>query len=336
MKIVRKTILDIDLDTITESDELLAVVEKIQAEAKSATTAERIAKNSFPLRPSSALKSDRDLHYALLNYFKPGTIPVTEIEGRNCMLLQFGHAVEAHLVPFIEKAYGVPFKAQKITFGKLISNRSKVALNGIDADTTTTIEMGGELDFVIKLPSGELIIADSKSSADFPFKKLDFLKEDHIAQINLYLHSDFAKQHGIKRAWVFYYNKNDSNIKIAEFSYDKRLAEATIARFQKILTNVENGGAVPTSSHVLGVDWQASYSNFRDYDWRAYEEPIGSRQRIAEKVNDLPRAYKDRLGVFVRVYGTAVVSFTDGTTMYALKQGPTLVLKEVSADGFTY
>lgn len=334
MKVTRKTILDIDIDTVTESDELLGVVAKIQAEAKAGTTKERTDKNSFPLRPSSALKSDRDLHYALLNYFKPGTIPVTEIEGRNCMLLQFGHAVEAHLVRFIEGAFEVPFKAQKINFGELQSQRNPKG--GAGANPARLIDLGGELDFVIKLPSGELVIADSKSSADFPFKKLDFLKEDHVAQINLYLHSDFAKQHGIKRAWVFYYNKNDSNLKIAEFSYDKRLAEATIARFQRILTNVENGGAVPLQHHVLGVDWQAAYSNFRDYDWREYETPVEGRQWLIGQTNLLPKAFKEKLNAFVRTYGTKAVKFTDGTQMYAIKQGPTLVLKEVSADGFTY
>ncbi|MES1988104.1 MAG: hypothetical protein V4440_08760, partial [Pseudomonadota bacterium] len=86
-----------------------------------------------------------------------------------------------HLVDALKSAFQVPYTAQKIIYG-VIKDAGK-------AD----IVLGGELDFVLKLPSGELVICDSKSSADFPFKRNDLPKEEHVAQINLYLHSDFAR-----------------------------------------------------------------------------------------------------------------------------------------------
>ncbi len=259
---------------------------------------------------------------------------MTEIEGRNCMLLALGHAIEAHLVSFIEKAYEVPFKAQKVNFGQLRTILASKSNPSLSAENT--YELNGELDFVIKLPSGELVLGDSKSSADFPFKKADFLKDEHVAQLNLYLHSNFCRTNKITRAWVWYSNKNDSNLKIAEFSYDKRLAEATIARFQHIVDNVVAGGPPPPRKYVLGVDWQSAYSAFRDYEWREFS-PTAPHATIGP-VSDaqFPKDYKERLAYLVRTYGNAHVTTDKGRTMQAVLQGPTLVIKETSSDGFSY
>ena len=48
---------------------------------------------SFPLRPSGALKSDLDLYFDLVNYFKPETIPKDEMEGRVHILLESAQQV---------------------------------------------------------------------------------------------------------------------------------------------------------------------------------------------------------------------------------------------------
>lgn len=324
MKVSQKTILGVDIDTATATEETNAIIYKLQETARANVAQLGRDKNSFPLRPSSALKSDLDLYLALLNWEAPGTIPTNDIEGRACMLLALGHVIEKHLVDHLEAAYKIPYKAQKITYGTITSN--------CGGDTIT---LGGELDFVLDI-NGELIICDSKSSADYPFKG-DLPKEEHVAQINLYLHSQWARDLKITRAMVFYYNKNDSNIKIAQFEYNKQLAEATLARFQRVFWDFEVRGQ-PLPVHVLGVDWQAKYSSFRDYIWAAYEAPREARETVVLSENTwarLPRAKKERLKWVVDNHGTAVLTNFKGGYIWAQKSGDDMSLEEIDGDGFS-
>ncbi len=320
MKTIRKTILDIDLDTHSTNDTDM-IVTHVQSAAKRLTANISVEKNSFPLRPSSALKPDRDLYYGLVNYYAPGTIPVSDIEGRSCMLLALGHVIEKHLVEFLRHAFKIPFTSQKITYGTINTKNGPITL-------------GGELDFIVELPSGELVLADSKSSADFPFKKDDVLKDEHCAQLNLYLHSDWCKSKKITRALVCYYNKNTSDLKVREFQYDERLALATVARFQKVHDMYERN-EIPKLNHILGVDWQAKYSMYRDYEWQAFKKGVDRLTLKAVDDSAFPRTRKDLLKHIVTQFGNAVVETINGTTLFAEMVGDDLFLRETDSDGFS-
>lgn len=319
---MRKTILNCDIDTF-QDNETSEIVKNIQDAAAKLVAEESLKRNSFPLRPSSALKGARDLYYALDNWEKPGTIPVTPIEGRSCILLSLGHAIEKHLIEHIRGAYEIVHTNQRVQYGEI-----KKADGSI-------ISLDGEFDFTMKLPSGELVICDSKSSAAFPFR-LELPKEDHVAQINLYLHSQWAIDQRIKRAFVFYYNKDTSDIKLASFYYDKQLAEATIERFQRIFTNWEYK-KLPAREHILGVNWQAKYSQFREFEWKEFEKPLGERGLIklseAETFR-LPTDKKELLSFIVKLAGTSIVDTADGRRMYAIKKGDNMFLNMTDSDGF--
>jgi hypothetical protein len=255
------------------STELANVRERIQEAAKIFAMNTQSKGNSFPLRPSSALKSDRDLYYGLVNYFKPGTIPVDPVEGRNAMLLSLGHAIETHFVEHIGRAFAVGNRNMRVTYGQ------------VTMPDGTQYNLGGEFDFTItSTKTGETVIADSKSSAAFPFKG-DLPKDDHIAQINLYLHSDWARERGINKAWIMYYCKNDSDIRIFEFAYNKEAAEAVIARFQAVLDSYKKG-ELPKRVHVLGSDWQAAYSSYRTYDNRSFLTPRHLRTVVKGELDE--------------------------------------------------
>jgi len=323
MTVIKKTILDTEIEAFFD-DECKEIVKEIQNAAAKKVAEESLTRNSFPLRPSSALKGARDLYYALENWAKPGTIPTTGIEGRSCILLSLGHAIERHLVGHIKARYEVPITNQRVTYGEIVK-----------ADGTK-ISLDGELDFVIKLDSGELVVCDSKSSAAFPFR-LELPKEDHVAQINLYLHSQWAIDNRIKRAMVFYYNKDTSDIKVTSFYYDKDLAKATLNRFQKIFTAWENK-KMPAREHILGVHWQSKYSQFRDYEWAAFEAPIGVRDSIKltkAETEKLPTDKKDLLAFIVKMADTAVVETSDGRKLCAIKKGENMFLNIVDEDGFS-
>lgn len=322
-----KTILDTDIETF-ENAELSAVVKHIQDQARIATANIGREKNSFPLRPSSSLKSKRDLFYGLVNYYSPGTIPTSDIEGRACMLLELGHSIEKHLVDNIKRAYKIPYTAQKITYGE------------IKKKDGTKIVLGGELDFVIELADGEKIICDSKSSGDFAFK-LALPKEEHVAQINLYLHSAWAREQNINRAWIFYYNKNTSDLRLCEFFYDAALARVVIARFQSVMDAYESG-SVPAREHILGVDWQATYSSFREHEWKDYRTTYDKRVLSGDVAADVPdenfpHDKKALLRYLVTKFGTKVVTTVSGRTVYAIANADCskLVLRDEGSDGFS-
>ncbi len=320
---VIKTILDRDISVFQTSETELAI-KAVQDAAKRDTANLTVEKNSFPLRPSSALKGMRDLYYGLVNYYKPGTIPTTDIEGRSCMLLSLGHVIEKHLVEHIRKTYQVTHTAQKVEYGVISSPMGVIVL-------------GGELDFIIQLPSGEKVLGDSKSSAAFPFKKNE-AKDEHVAQLNLYMHSQWARDNNINRAWIWYYCKDNSELKIFEFYYDAELAKRTIARFQKVY-DMYQAGTIPNREHILGVSWQASYSPYRDFDWKEYEMVSGSPRNVIS-LNDaqsakLPSDKKGLLEHVIRYYGPDILLTSDGRRIQAFKKGSQMFLDVTDADGFS-
>jgi len=321
-KIFRKTILDRDIE-VFQTKETQAAIDAVQDAAKLLTAKLTADKNSFPLRPSSALKSMRDLYYGLVNYYKPNTIPTTAIEGRNCMLLNYGHATEKHLVEHIRGAFEVPYTSFKVEYGTVLTEKG-----------TKPITLGGEGDLIIRLKSGELVLGDSKSSASFPFRKNES-KDEHIIQLNLYMHSQFCRDLKINRAWIWYYCKDNSELKIFEFYYDAALAQKTLDRFQKVHDMYE-AGTLPPQEHILGVDWQASYSPYRDYEWKAYE----SRTRPAivlteEQTKKLPTDKKELLRYVIVKYGCVTIMTHSGITLEAIKKGSQMFLNMTDADGFS-
>ncbi len=292
------------------------VVDRIQTAAKIHSINTSSKGNFFPLRPSSALKSERELYYGLQDYYNPGMISKTPIEGRNAMLLSLGHAIEKHLIEHTERAFAITHRNLRLNYGHIKNNKGE------------EIPLMGEFDFTIQSSeTGELIIADSKSSADYPFST-GVPKDDHIAQINLYLHSAWARERAIKRAWIIYYNKNNSDLKCYEFEYNKELAESIINKFQKVYSAYEKG-VIPNREHVLGSDWQAMYSQYRDHDTQEFKVPVVDRKMIIldpAYIEDLDR--KELVKFFATDRNSGCV-FKVGLFKYWLELGSTtLILKK--------
>lgn len=285
----------------------------------------------FPLSPSAALKSERDLYYGLCNYYNPGMIPESDIEGRVVMLLRLGHEIERHLVDFVKQEYTVPFTNERVTYGTLTKGAE-------------TINLSGELDFIIKLPSGQLILCDSKSSAEYAFE-YDTPKNEHIAQLQLYMHSEFCRNNAINEAWLFYYNKNNSDIRVIKFTYDPEIAEALIKRFQKVLDAYEKK-ELPEREYVYGVDWKAAYSPFRNYEWRDFmKNPTEivldpSIKNIIYKTDegkiDTKKTKKEKVKYIVLTHGNVKVKDGDGNLYWCEMGTNGLYLKEKGDDGFEY
>lgn len=325
-----KKVLDIDVDYTVKEQEVKEVYELAKEKA------EKERKNSFPLRPSSALKPDLDLYLDLVNYFDPGTIPKDEMEGRVNILLESGHVLE----DFIVEQYG---RVNKIT-----ATNQKVTYATLDMPDGTTRDLEGEYDFTfIDKETGKEMLGDSKTSADFAFKATEkpmygkgpaLPKEEHFAQLNLYMHSPEFKKRGIDTARIVYYNKNNSAYFVTEFKYNEELAFATLDRFQKIL-DMYGRKEMPEQEHFWGHHWKATYGSYRTHLHKQYKAAKNEREILDvsetdfENVTSGPTAgciYK-----YAKTYGTKRIKTQSGKSAYMSLTKGGLIVRVTGDKGFT-
>lgn len=205
----------------------------------------------FPLRPSSCLKPLRDLFYDLKNFYRPGSIPKIELEPRIKLIFQFGHLTETLLKKLFGYAYGVVAEQERVKYGQLIDKNGNI------------IELTGSIDWASTIGGPALILCDAKSIGDFPFKKAP--KAENVAQMQLYMHSDWGRRNNVNKALLIYFNKNTSDIKCIEVAYDAELAQKLLDRLSLAFEYYKRD-EVPPREYLAGLDWQASYSSYVDYD----------------------------------------------------------------------
>lgn len=251
----------------------------------------------FPLRPSSCLKPMRDLYYDLCNYYKPGSIPKAELEPRIKLIFQFGHLTETLLKKVFARTYGVVAEQERVKYGELT-----------DKDGNK-IELTGSIDWASTVGGPVLVLCDAKSIGDFPFKKAP--KAENIAQMQLYMHSDWGRRNNVDRAMLIYFNKNTSDIKVIEVGYEPELAQKLIERLQIAFLFYKEGN-VPPREFLAGLDWQADYGNYKDYDNLEFTVPENKRDSEYIHENyEAPRSEKAALREHVEKYGNKVVNYLD-------------------------
>lgn len=273
----------------------------------------------FPLRPSGCLKPLRDLYYDLQNYYKPGTIPKEDFEPRVKLIFEFGHLTETLLKKLFSHNFEVLFEQEKVTYGTLTDKEGN------------EIALTGSIDWAVKLDSYStaITLCDAKSIGDYPFKSAP--KEDNIAQMQLYMHSDWGRKHDVNKALLIYFNKNNSDLKCIEIAYDSGLATKLLKRLQ-LAYDYYKRGEVPPREYLAGLDWRADYSSYKDYD---NEEFSPSQTRTKEHIKEYyqPSKYiKDDIRTHVQKFGNKLVYYIDKKLYIVYYQGK-LTLQIESMDG---
>lgn len=254
MSYTSKDVLGIKIKTDRKEDDVNDVMLKAREHG------EKNARKSFPLSPSAALKPDLDLYYDLVNHYNPGTIPKDSMEGRVHILLDSGH----HLEDFIVNQYG---RAHEI-----LETNIRVPYGELRHENGDSVILRGEFDFTfIDKYSGEVMLGDAKTSSDYAFKasksglnNSPLPKEEHIAQLNLYMHSKYLQKQGVKTARIIYYNKNNSDYDVYEFEYSKELAEKTLEKFQRVF-DLYLKRTEPPQEYFWGQHWKAAYGSYRTF-----------------------------------------------------------------------
>lgn len=253
----------------------------------------------FPLRPSGCLKPLRDLYYDLKNFYEPNTIPKKPFEPRTKLIFQFGHLTESLLVKLCKHNFDVQFEQQRVKYGELM-----------DKDGSF-IPLTGAIDWAMKLDStsDELYLCDAKSIGDYPYKSAP--KEANIAQMQLYMHSDWGRQNNVNKAILIYFNKNTSDIKCIQIDYDSGLATKLFGRLA-LAFEFYKKDEPPPREYLAGIDWQADYSQYKDYDNKEFTYLPDTRKVIIVSDYYKPSKYtKENIRSHAEKYGSYIARYLD-------------------------
>ena len=120
-----------------------------------------------------------------------------------------------------------------------------------------TEDVGGRADAVVRIDN-ELYLVDFKSINSMILQKMEEPKEDHILQIQLYLH--FFK---LKKGILLYEGKDNSLMKEFPVEYDKKIADKILGDFKRLKINVDKN-LIPQQIPDYPENWQCQYCQFRE------------------------------------------------------------------------
>lgn len=267
----------------------------------------------FPLRPSSCLKPLRDLYYDLQNFYKPGTVPKQPLEARIKLIFQFGHLTETLLKKVFAYTYGVVNEQERVKYGELTDSEGNI------------IPLTGSIDWASLMGGKTLVLCDAKSIGDFPFKKAP--KAENIAQMQLYMHSDWGRKNNVDRALLIYFNKNTSDIKCIEVPYKPDLAEKLLARLRLAFDHYKSS-TVPPREYLAGCDWQADYGSYKDHDNQEFTLEPEHRDTVeVQEEYSRPKNDKQAIREHVEKYGNKVALYLDKVAYISYIEGK-LTIKE--------
>lgn len=211
----------------------------------------------YPLRPSASGYCQKRLYFDLLEYAGKETFDKEHPEPNVMRLLTFGHHVEASALENFESVTGlkVKYKQQAVTLFKLNDGRliegsidavfeyegQKILVDVKSVKNAWSSHFRSRWDETIykytqnphaeQIESTEWYIADTTKFVDSLGD--DFLT-DNFYQINAYMFSQWAIDHGITRAAIYRYCKNDSNHMVLQFEKSEELFERVRAKFQRV------------------------------------------------------------------------------------------------------
>ena len=140
--------------------------------------------------------------------------------------------------------------------------------------------VAGRADAVVS-DGKELYVVDIKSMNGMVFNGLQKPKEEHMNQVQLYLH--FLK---IKKGVLLYVSKDTQELKEFLFSYDKERAERLLADFNRTKKMIEEN-IVPPRLPNWPKDWQCQYCQFKEIcrlagpdkiNWLEFKKKIESQE----------------------------------------------------------
>ncbi|PIQ92858.1 MAG: hypothetical protein COV69_00880 [Parcubacteria group bacterium CG11_big_fil_rev_8_21_14_0_20_39_14] len=147
--------------------------------------------------------------------------------------------------------------------------------------------ISGRADAVVSF-GNELYVLDIKSMNSMVFQNLERPKEEHLYQVQLYLH--FFE---IKRGLLLYVNKDTLDLKEFIFEYDALLAKKLLLDFYNLKTKIDSN-IIPSRLDSWPEGWQCKYCQFKEIckiaesgemNWDEFKNKIKS-EPAADAIND--------------------------------------------------
>ena len=139
--------------------------------------------------------------------------------------------------------------------------------------------IAGRADAIIS-DGKELYVLDIKSINGQIFKSLNVPKEEHINQIQLYLH--FFKQ---KKGILLYVNKDTQDLKEFFIDYDSKIAEGLLKELSDLKAKIDRN-IIPSRIPGWPEDWRCQYCQFKEIckitgegnvNWEFFKKKIESQ-----------------------------------------------------------
>lgn len=222
----------------------------------------------------SELKKDREQHHFYITdagkcpravFFKFKKAPAEEMEPRVLMMFDHGDHIHQLVMKPLLGIRGIQVVAAevKIPPQELITGRADAILSD----------------------GKELYVLDIKSINGQIFKSLVQPKEEHINQVQLYLH--FFKQ---KKGILLYVNKDTQELKEFLVDYDPKIPQFLLEKLNDLKTKIEKN-TVPDRIPEWPDNWQCQYCQFKEIcsmtgegnvSWESFKRKIESESKIEE------------------------------------------------------
>jgi len=195
----------------------------------------------------SELKKDREQRHFYITdtgkcpravFFKFKKAPAEEMDPRVLMMFDHGDHIHQLIMKPLFGIRGIQVVAAEVNIPpqELISGRADAILSD----------------------SKDLYVLDIKSINGLIFKSLAEPKEEHINQIQLYLH--FFKQ---KKGILLYVNKDTQELKEFLINYKPEIAQSLLNELKDLKTKIDKN-IVPDRIPSWPDNWQCQYCQFRE------------------------------------------------------------------------
>jgi CRISPR/Cas system-associated exonuclease Cas4 (RecB family) len=219
-------------------------------------------------------KKDREQHHFYITdagkcsravFFKFKKAPAEEMEPRILMMFDHGDHIHQLIMKPLLGIRGVQVVAAEVNIPpqELIAGRADAILSD----------------------GKELYVLDIKSINGQIFKSLNEPKEEHINQIQLYLH--FFKQ---KKGILLYVNKDTQELKEFLVDYDPEIPQSLLKGLSELKTKIDTN-VIPSRISSWPENWQCKYCQFKEIclvageenvSWESFKKKIEAETEVEE------------------------------------------------------
>jgi len=211
-------------------------------------------------------QEDREQHHFYISdagkcarsiFFKFKNVPKKEMEARILRLFEHGDYIHQLILRPLLSMRGVHVVSSEINIPpqELISGRADIVISD----------------------GKNLYVVDIKSMNSMVFRKLEEPKEEHINQLQLYLHYLDPKK-GI----LIYVNKDNQELKEFQIDYNPKIAKKLLAQLKTLKTKIE-ANIIPDRLPDWPRNWQCKYCQFAEIckmsgggevGWKSFQKRI--------------------------------------------------------------